>query len=164
MTAWVPLDTAPPLLPPPPRPSTVNYWTKADFDANHGPAQNGRAYFEEFGGKIMSDTRYGEVTETIRRSFFDLRKAGEAPLKFSEIGTWAWEWLKATVYAAHPEMQMCEADWRLRWWCTGNYPSWASTHLRHYVPPWRLAQAQNSDMPIHSDIATSQTLPAKLRE
>jgi hypothetical protein len=54
MASWMPLDTAPPLLPPPTCSASVSYWTKEEFEDLHGPSQNGRAYFEELNGDIMT--------------------------------------------------------------------------------------------------------------
>jgi hypothetical protein len=64
-----------------------------------------------------------------RRFWKALARDGRAPATWGKIDTGSWAHFLTYMYVRHPELRLCEGDWKIHFWCTTHYPGWHKHHV-----------------------------------
>jgi hypothetical protein len=131
-------------------------WTRADYHAKYGGRATSPQYLEDSNGDFLGKDWVVGMGNDARRFWKRLASTGRAPATWGKIDADAWAEFTAYMYARHPELRLCDSDWKVHFWCTNHYSDWH----KHNVGPNSVG-VKRSDSPYSNDEDEDVSPPAK---
>jgi hypothetical protein len=105
------------------------FWTRGAYHAKYGQRATCPQYLENANGSFLGDDWVVSMGNDARRFWKTLARDGRAPATWGKIDANAWSEYTEYMYARHPELHLCDSDWKLHFWSTLHYPDWHKNNL-----------------------------------
>ncbi|KAH9481946.1 hypothetical protein JR316_0006476 [Psilocybe cubensis] len=101
----------------------IDYKTRA---ANHNQSVDKLYFLCNKDGKMVSQARREEMTETPKVAFNELYYWRLDPHTWGKGNQQAWDYFSTIMRGKFPEFRWCSNNWKIREFATIRYPNWAS--------------------------------------
>jgi hypothetical protein len=88
------------------------------------------AYITDAAGIGVDGYKGASIRATTRQVWAYIAKQGQAPMTWSQAHISAVQYYRQEMYRDHPDLRLCEGDWKVDLLAVQNYPAWCRTRTK----------------------------------